>query len=398
MLTSRNFFGQKSLAPQADEAVIKVCHLAMADLAAGAETQLATLLARLAKMSDLQVSAVLFNEGYLASELRRLGIHIEVIPESQHNSLSLFLRLVEYFGRHNIDIVHTHKYKDNILGNLASLFRGVRARIRTVHGFLEPFDGFEATKMMLYDSVDNFVNRCLVDQLLAVSLDLRKELIKHFGAEKVIQVHNAIELDTIQVTPRTTELRKELAIGEKDFLIGSMGRLVPVKGLESFLLAARIIRHHNPTCKFIIAGDGPLKDDLREMAREYGIEESVRFLGHRGDSYDVLHALDIFVLSSLSEGIPMVLLEALALSRPVVATRVGGVPEVIEHGLSGLLVAPGNHEALAQACISLMDDYRIAEALGAAGHKRVEEAFSAKSMADQVADMYRELVARRRGA
>jgi len=94
----------------------------------------------------------------------------------------------------------------------------------------------------------------------------------------------------------------------------------------------------------------------------------------------------------------MVLLEALALSRPVVATRVGGVPEVIEHGLSGLLVAPGNHEALAQACISLMDDYRIAEALGAAGHKRVEEAFSAKSMADQVADMYRELVARRRGA
>ncbi len=371
---------------------IKICHLAMADLAAGAEIQLAILLASLAKMPDFEISAILFNEGYLASELRGLGVRTDVILESRHNSLSIFKQLVDYFKLHEVDIVHTHKYKDNILASFASVYRGIPRRVRTVHGLPEPFVGFEAIKMKIYHGIDDAVNRWLVDRILAVSLDLRSQLIKRFGAERVTCIHNAIDIEQIQVTGRATELRSELKLGGQDFLIGTMGRLMPVKGLDSFLRAARIIHRQKPNVRFIIAGDGPLKGPLQAMAHEYGLDKDVLFLGHRNDSHNILELMDLFVLPSLSEGIPMVLLEALALARPVVASRVGGIPEVIEHGVSGLLVPPRRDDELAQSCMAVMDDYHFAQGLGVAGRKRVEERFSARFMAQKVAELYRTLV------
>src|SRR5262245_56796132 len=113
---------------------IKVCHLAMGDLWAGAQVQLAILLASLAKMPDLEISAVLVNEGRLAKELRELGVRTEVISERQHNPLSIVRQLVDYFGQQDFNILHTHKYKDNFLGGLSSVYRGVRCRVRTIHG------------------------------------------------------------------------------------------------------------------------------------------------------------------------------------------------------------------------------------------------------------------------
>src|SRR2546427_7991705 len=131
---------------------------------------------------------------------------------------------------------------------------------------------------------------------------------------------------------------------------------------------------------------------LRPFARHYGLEQDVLFLGHRHDRYDILAMMDALVLSSLSEGIPMVLLEALALARPVVATRVGGIPEVIEDRVTGWLVGPGREEEFADACMALMDDYGLAEKCGLAGQQRVRERFSVRSMAEKVADVYRSLL------
>ena len=116
------------------------------------------------------------------------------------------------------------------------------------------------------------------------------------------------------------------------------------------------------------------------------------FIGHRSDGNNILGLMDLFVLPSLSEGIPLVLLEALALARRVVATAVGGIPEVVEHQISGLLVTPGNHDELAKGCLTVMDDPALAQRLGHAGRKRVEEAFSADVMVENVANLYRALV------
>lgn len=378
--------------PTARASKIKVCHVAMADLWAGAEVQLAILLRSLARLEDLEVSAILLNDGRLAADLQGTGIRTHVIREAERNPLSIVKELSAYFRRTEIDVLHTHKYKDNILGALASVRHDIPYRVRTVHGAPEPFVGLQAFKMTLYEMVDSVVNRLAVDRLLAVSFSLRDPLVARFGIDKVTCIHNAIDVDQIRVTRNPVSLREELGLDQHEFVIGTMGRLVPVKGLEVFLRAARIVKDHGKNAKFIIAGDGPLKGPLQALAHHCGLDHQVLFLGHRNDSHDVLGLMDLFVLPSLSEGIPLVLLEALALARAVVATDVGGIPEVVEHGISGLLVAAGKEDDLAQGCLALMDDPVLAQRLGQAGRKRVEQAFSAEVMAEGVANVYRRLV------
>jgi glycosyltransferase involved in cell wall biosynthesis len=374
---------------------IKVCHVATADLWAGAQVQLAILLASLAKIPDLDLSAILFNEGRLAHELEGIGVRATVVSESRHNSLGIVKQLINHLRQDKIDILHTHNYKDNILAALSSPYRGV-CRVRTIHGFREPFARLQAAKMSIYQLIDDSINRWCVDRLLAVSLDLKEQLAKRFGADKVAYICNAVDIKQIRGSRRAEELREELELYGDEFLIGTMGRLMPVKGFDSFLKAACLIRRERPNVKFIIAGDGPLRASLQALAREYSLDKDVLFIGHRNDSYDILGLLNLFILPSLSEGTPMVLLEALALERPVVASRVGGIPEVVEHGISGLLVRPGREDEIAQSCITLMDNYDFARHLGAAGRKRVEEQFSAKVMADKVAQVYRTLVGGRK--
>ena len=371
---------------------INVCHLASGDLWAGAEVQLMMLVSALRDMPEFEVSVVLLNEGELASELRHRGIPTTVIPESKRTAISIVRRLVGHFARHGIEILHTHNFKDNILGILSTLGRRGCRRVRTVHGRGEPFTGLAAARKRLYRGVDHLFKRWLVDRILAVSLDLRSGLARSCGARRVLCVHNGLDLDRVRVTRPAAELRRDLNLGAQDIIIGTMGRLVPVKGLETFLRAARLIRNRKEHVKFLIVGDGPLKETLQTLARHLGLESEVLFLGHRNDGYDVLAMMDVLVLSSLSEGIPMVLLEALALARPVVATRVGGIPEVIEDGISGRLVEPSREQELADACVALMGDQRVAGCLALAGQRRVREQFSVRSMAEKVAGVYRGLI------
>jgi len=371
---------------------IRVCHVAMADLWAGAEVQLAILLRSLAKLADLEVSAILFNAGWLARELHDAGVRTHVILEAERNPLSILRELSNYFRGTQVDVVHTHKYKDNILAALASIRHRVPYRVRTVHGAPEPFAGLQAFKMNVYGLLDGVVNRWAVDRLLAVSFALREPLVERFGIDKVTCIHNAVDVDRIRVTTDLANLRKELGLDRHDFVIGTMGRLHPVKGLDVFLRAARIIKDHGKRAKFIIAGDGPLRDQLQALAQQCGLAHEVMFLGHRSDGNNILGLMDLFVLPSLSEGIPLVLLEAMALARPVVATAVGGIPEVVEHEINGLLVAAGNHDDLAKGCLAVMDNPTLAQELGPAGRRRVEEAFSADVMAENVANVYKTLV------
>jgi glycosyltransferase involved in cell wall biosynthesis len=364
----------------------------MADLWAGAEVQLAVLLRSLAALADLEVSAILFNDGWLARELRDTGVRTHVIAETERNSLSILRELDNYFRRNPVDVLHSHKYKDNILAALASIRRRVAYRVRTIHGAPEPFSRLEAVKMNAYGVLDGLVNRWAVDRLLTVSLALRDCLAEEFGADKITTIHNGVDLARIRVTGDLVNLRKELGVDRHDFIIGTMGRLHPVKGLEVFLRAARVINERGRRARFIIAGDGPLREQLQALAQQYGLAHEVMFLGHRSDGNNILGLMDLFVLPSLSEGIPMVLLEALALARPVVATAVGGIPEVIEHEINGLLVDAGNHDDLATGCLRVMSDPVLAQGLGHAGRKRVEEAFSADIMAENVANVYRSLM------
>jgi glycosyltransferase involved in cell wall biosynthesis len=192
----------------------------------------------------------------------------------------------------------------------------------------------------------------------------------------VTYIHNGVDPERVQATRTREDVRRELGIDQRALLIGTAGRLDPVKGHIGLLRAAKTILQADPHARFAVIGDGPLGKQLMTQATELHVDQAFHFIGPRADVFDLMAAMDIFVLPSLNEGIPMALLEAMTLARPAVAAAVGGIPEVIQDRCNGLLVPAGDDVALAEACIELSRDAQLAQALGREARRTVLERFT----------------------
>jgi len=371
---------------------ISICHIAVGDLWAGAEVQLKVLLSKLVRKAEINLSVILFNEGRLEKEIDALGIPVRVFPESRWGSGKIFLELVREFKKSNVRIIHTHKYKDTILAAPAAKLCGISHVVRTVHGLREPFEGLQAFKMSLYEGIERTVHRYCVDSIIGVSSQIERKYKAEGEVSRVICIRNGIDLEGKSVQTDRWRTRKDLGIDSGTCLIGTVGRLTPVKGIPYLLQAARILLRQGANVKVLVVGDGSIRLDLMTQTHDLGISENVVFLGHREDTDALLQALDIFLLPSLSEGIPMAVLEAMAASRVVVASRVGGIPEIVEDGFEGFLVEPMDVDGLAERCRLLIESPDVARKMGEQGRKRVEQDFSATAMADRVASVYKELL------
>jgi glycosyltransferase involved in cell wall biosynthesis len=356
------------------------------------------LLAQLIKCADLRLSVVLFNTGRLEREIRELGVPVSVYPERNWRSSKIFSELVRRWRISQPQIVHTHKYKDTILAVPAARLCGVPVVIRTVHGLSEPFRGVQAVRMKVYELLERVVHGSMVDAIIGVSSQIEQKYRKIGGRPKATCIRNGIELEGRATSIQREAKRQELGLAEDTCAIGAVGRLTPVKGLCYLLQAARLLLDRRVKVHVLLIGDGPLRGDLERLATKLGIRESIAFLGHREDTDELMQALDVFALPSLSEGIPMALLEAMAASRAVVASRVGGIPEVVEDRVSGFLVEVAQPIDLAEKCHHLIVNPEVARQAGYAARKRVEKEFSAASMAERVIGLYKNSVACRVGA
>jgi L-malate glycosyltransferase len=373
---------------------IKVCHLISGDLWAGAEVQAYTILVSLRSVSDLDLSAIVFNEGKLSAELRKAGLKVTVIEEAKHNFFKILNLIEKELKCKDVDIVHTHRYKENILAGLLKRKCGIKYLVQTVHGLDEPFKGIKKLKSKLYTQLNKYFTRRYFDIVVTVSHDIQARLSGIITPDKLATIHNAVDTTVLQLTSPAVEVKKTLRIGEGHPIIGSVGRMVPIKGYDIFLKGAKMILQSEPKARFLLVGDGPLRPELEKIAKKMGIENEVRFLGFRGDILDVVNCFDIFVLSSYYEGIPIALLEAMALKKPVVATRTGGIGEVVENEVSGLLTEKGNPESLAGACLKILDNPELMRNLGIAAQRRIEEKFSILVQRDRVSEIYRKLVSK----
>lgn len=373
---------------------IKVCHVAVGDVWGGAEAYLCEVIRWLISESDLELSAILLNEGRLVEELQKFSMRVHVVPETNLSNWASLLQIRHIFLNHPFDILHTHKPKDNVLAILAGLISRRSLVVRTVHGLPEPFSGMQYLRMLLHELPNQFCNKFLVDEIIAVSRGLENRLAGYYGANKVLCIHNGISHNHSGTSVDIREIRSGLGVKETDYVIGSVGRLTAVKGHEFFIKAGARLMEHRETMKLLLIGDGPLRKNLEALTLRLGIGDRVIFAGHRDNPRALLQAMDIFVLPSLNEGIPLALLEAMSASRPIVASRVGGIPEVLDHEQTGILVEPGNEHALADACDRLIIDNTLAKRLGAAAHLKAVNHFSSKVMAEKVVAIYRDLFQR----
>jgi len=370
---------------------IRVCHIVSGDRWAGAEVQAASLLRALASRPGLSLSVILLNQGRLAEELGACGLELKVIPESAKSFIQIFREAARFLRSRDIQILHSHRYKENLLAVLLARTCHIPHIVRTQHGMPEPFRGIRHWKQKLTLGLDRLLARWVTDRVISVSSELREHLERYMDPRKVVVIRNGLDTERVSSDLSLAEAKQRLGIPAACRTLGYAGRLEPIKRLDLLLAAAQLIAGRLPDTRLILAGDGSEEARLRDVTRAHGLEDLVVFLGHRDDIYDVLRAMEIFVLCSDHEGLPMVLLEALHLGVPVVARRVGGLPDVIQEGVSGVLVRSSDPKVLAAQCVHLLVDAKRRRDMASAGRARVSEFFTADRNATQVAALYREL-------
>jgi len=371
---------------------LKVVHMISGDLWAGAESQAFTLLSQLRRAEGVRLSAIVLNEGRLAAQLRDLSIPVHVVDERRLDPLRILVAVRALLANDGCDILHTHRYKENVIGAFASRMAGRPRLVKTVHGLVEHFFGFRRFKSGFTAVVDRTVTRRYFDRVICVSEDMQGQLRQRYRPEQLACIRNGIDPDRCKPTKSRQLTRDSLGIPQDAPVVGTASRLVGVKGLGYLLEAARSMHSALPELRLLIAGDGPEMAALKAQSAALGLTPFTIFTGHRDDVFDLIAAMDLFALPSLSEGIPMVLLETMAIGTPIVATRVGGIPEIIRDGESGLLVAPRNTAELERACLRILT--RDSLAAGLAGHARevVNTEHSAVSMGRSVLELYRSLL------
>lgn len=366
---------------------LSVCHIASGDRWAGAEAQIAMLLESLVRGKQVTVSAIFLNEGRLAAEARSCGVEVLVIPESEYGFFQILARARDFLREGGVDGLHSHRYKENLLAFLLGRRCHLRFVVRSQHGLSEPFEGIRYWKQACLQSMDRLIGRYGADRVVGVSREMCESLERRLGNDKVTMIHNGIVSERVRSDFSPAMAKHRLQLSPDCYVIGTAGRLDPIKRLDIFIAAAHLILEVLPAAKFLIVGEGSEKQQLSKLVTDSGLQESVLFLGHRDDIYDVLRAMDILVLSSDHEGLPMVLLEALNLGVPVVARNVGGIPEVLEDD-GGILVNSDRPNDLANACLRVLNDHDLRAQLALGGTQRVAQNFGAERNAEKMAEMY----------
>lgn len=363
-------------------------------------TVLLTQLLDPAQYKTLLVSGV---EGPTEGSMRYLaeerGVEPRIVPEMgreislRHDIVALF-KLIALMRREKPDIIHTHTAKAGTLGRTAALVGlfGRRKRIyHTFHGHV--FHGyFSPRKTRVFIRIEQILGR-YTDRLIAVSERTKEDLVayKIAPADKITVVPLGLDLDPFTVCERYRgELRRELQLPEDAVLIGLVARLVPIKGIHDFLEAAACVAAGYPQAVFLIVGDGEMRQELEEHARALGLQERVLFLGYRKDLPRIYADLDIVALSSLNEGLPVSLIEAMASECVVVSTSVGGVPNLIQDGETGFLVPPQNPGALAMALEEALAQPERWDEIGIRARQSALERFHVRRLVADIETLYRE--------
>lgn len=373
---------------------LTVCHVVSGDLWAGAEVQVASLLVALSQLQDLRVSAVLLNKGRLLDELSKAGIPVTFFDESQMNGWVILGELKAYFRKTKPHIIHSHRYKEHILCAIAAKLSHSPIVVQTFHGLEESLRGWAALKMATYVWLNTCAGRIAASGFVGVSGEIAGVLKRRFPAGEVRCIRNGIDLDKVKPRMGGPVMRVKLEIPADAFVVGTVCRLTPIKGIEQLLMAMALVakNYGKQSKKLVIVGDGPLRTSLESLAQELGLAADTLFLGARMDVFDVMSTFDILALPSLHEGVPMVLLEAMALGVPIVASRVGGIPEIVQDDREGRLVPAQNHEVLAHAISELEWDPQLRERLRKAARERVESELSIVRTAALTREMYRDLM------
>jgi glycosyltransferase involved in cell wall biosynthesis len=364
---------------------VKVLQLISSGGYYGAENMLLNLCASQEK-SGCENSLLLFYNVHVPNvefyeRARRRGLSVRMVHCKGRADWRAVRQIEEYIQEDEVDLVHTHGYKADLYGYLAA-WRCHKPVVATCHNWV----GGTAA-LGIYNHLDRMALKKF-NALAAVSDAVAQRLLA-FGVptEKIKTIANGIDVTAFERAQPLPLLKDEGSI-----VVGVVARLDLQKGFEYLLRAARELCKMFPGLKIVIAGEGPDRSAIEEMIEQYGLQSSVVLAGQQSNMPAVYAAMDIFVLPSLNEGLPMTVLEAMAASKPVIATRVGAIPSVIRDGENGLLLVPKDTEGLRNAVASLLNDPARRRRLGDQAHAWVSQNYTSEAMALKYREMYEEVL------
>lgn len=350
--------------------------------AGGAERNLYYLAPSMARSRLAYGICCLMVRGEFAGEVERAGVPVYALGFRRRNTLQTVIRLRRLMRCRRVKVVHTHLYECGVLGRIAAWLAGVPVIITHEHG--------KTTWKKWYHRWFERIAVRGTDLRIAVSGDIKDLRLRHEHTprDKIVVIGNAVDASRFEAGQALRETKRaELGL-ERYFVIGTVGRMVTAKSFDLLLRVAEEVCSRRPQARFLLVGEGPLRDGLTRMRDSLGLAEKVVFLGGRTDIPGLLAAIDLYVITSQREGLPISLLEAMTAAKPIVATAVGGIPEALNHGEDGLLVEPGNQAALVEAIFALMDDPARRQLMGARARAKATARYSAAAILETLEATY----------
>lgn len=323
--------------------------------------------------------------GALFHKAQSTGLCVLPIQMSKIRWVRLIFTFLDLIKRLDIDVVNTHGSIDSWTGGIATRLASTRPLlIRTRHKSTAVTPNLRHA--ILY--------RYLPHVVVTTGDQIRQDLVRNNGLrdDRVVSIPTGVDLSVFYPRGADLSLKNRLSIPLDHLVVGTVAFLRDYKGIDGFLSAAQIVLEGGQRVHFVIVGDGPQKSILEKLTARLGIEERVSFLGFREDVPSILSFFDAFVLNSITdEGVPQVLTQALAMARPVIATNVGSIPEVVRHGETGVLVRPSNPKELAAAMKNLLTDEAMRTKVGQAGLHLVVQQYSLQEMLNKIESLYQYL-------
>lgn len=371
---------------------MKVLHLISGGDTGGAKTHIISLLKGLNKLIDAKV--VCFIEDTFYEDAKKEGINIEVYKQKSRSDMSVVNRLVDEINGQGYDIVHCHGARANFI---AMFLKGKikKPLITTVHSDykLDFKDNFY--KRLVYTTLNSFALKKFKNYI-AISDSFKEMLVERgFKSEQIFVAYNGIDLDAIpEINPKDDFLNRYNIDARDKTIVGIIARLDLVKDHETFLKAAEAILKERNDIIFLIAGDGNDESRLKSLVLDLGIKDNVHFLGYVTDSNSFFNAININILTSISESFPYVILEGARMKKPVITTDVGGISKLIKDGYNSYLINVGDYESLKNRIIHLAENKNIINEMGMNLYNDVKANFSYESMAKTHLEIYSKLIKR----
>ncbi len=362
---------------------MKVIHIVSGDLWAGAEVMVYNLLQGLKKNQYVNISAIVLNDGYLFEKLYEKRIHTHLLDERKMSFFKIISQIKRIFKNDSPDIIHSHRYKENIVAVFAQGLGRGKNLITTQHGMPEVIEGGVGLRHRLISETNLFFLRNVFSKVVGVSEDIKNNFVQRYriNENKVSIIHNGVPLPE----------ENDKVFEKESLVIGSAGRFFPVKDYPLMIEIARAVRLKTDKIRFRLAGDGPGLGKLQGLVKKYNLEEFFEFTGHLDNMSDFYQGLDIFLNTSVHEGIPMSILEAMAHKLPVIAPNVGGLSEIVDSGIDGYLIDSRDPSAFAEKCIFLHNNRKFYRNLSQAAREKIITRFSVDHMAEQYYNLYNKM-------